>query len=150
MKRIPIVFLQGVIIFIGIGAASFLLYEPLLEGRNTHATLSQVYFNDPFLICTYAVSTLFFIGLYQAFVLLGCIAKNKAFSSDSVRALRIMRYCAFSLASCVATAVAYLFIVRPGDDIAGGVAIGLMIIFISVVVAAMAFVLEESSKKRDY
>jgi hypothetical protein len=27
----------------------FLLWEPHIEGRNAHATLFQIYFNDPFL-----------------------------------------------------------------------------------------------------
>jgi biopolymer transport protein ExbB/TolQ len=36
----------------------------------------------------------------------------------------------------------YLFIVRPGDDIAGGVAMGLVITFVSIVVATVAAVFE--------
>ena len=37
----------------------------------------------------------------------------------------------------------YLFAVRPGDDIAGGVAIGLVMIFLSAVVATAAAVFEK-------
>lgn len=142
MKRISAIFLQVVVVLIGIVAAAFLLYEPLIEGRNAHTTLLQVYFNDPFLVCAYAVSALFFIGLYQAFMLLGYVASNTVFSPHSIRAVRIIRRCALSLAVCVATAEAYLLIVRPGDDIAGGVFMGLLVILFSMVVAAGATVCE--------
>lgn len=36
--------------------------------------------------------------------------------------------------------VAYLFIVRPDDDIAGGVAVGLFLIFVSAIMATAAAV----------
>ena len=60
-----------------------------------------------------------------------------------MRALRIIRYCAWTLAASIAAAEVYLFIaVRGKDDIAGGVAMGLSMIFISVVVATTAAVFE--------
>lgn len=49
MKRGSTVFLQIVLVLIGIGALAFLLWEPHVEGRNKHATLFEVYFKDPFL-----------------------------------------------------------------------------------------------------
>ena len=44
----------------------------------------------------------------------------------------------------IVPAVAYLFIVRPGDDIAGGVFMGTLISFVSVVVATAAAVFEKT------
>ena len=44
----------------------------------------------------------------------------------------------------VVAAEAYLFIVRPGDDIAGGVFMGLLIIFVSGVIAIAATVFERT------
>ena len=38
MKRISTIFLQGVIMLIGIGALAIMLWEPHVEGRNAHAT----------------------------------------------------------------------------------------------------------------
>jgi hypothetical protein len=49
MKRSAAIVLQGVIVLIGIGALTFLLWEPHIEGRNVHATLFESYFKDPFL-----------------------------------------------------------------------------------------------------
>jgi hypothetical protein len=143
MKRSSTIFLQVVIVLIGIGALALMLWEPHIEGRNAHATLFQIYFNDPFLAYAYFASISFFAALYQAFKLLGYIGKNNVFSLNSVKALRTIKYCAISLVGFIAGAEAYLFIaVRGKDDIAGGVAIGLVMIFASVVIAAAAAVFE--------
>ena len=144
MKRGSTIFLQGVIILIGIGALAFLLWEPHIESRNAHATLFQIYFNDPFLAWAYTAFIAFFVALYQAFRLLRYIGRNEVFSQRSVRALRTIKYCAMTLVAFLAGAEAYLFIVRPGDDIAGGVFMGVLISFISIVVAAAAAVLEKT------
>ena len=143
MKRIPTIFLQAAIVLIGILAFTLMLWEPRIEGRNMHATQFEIYFNDAFLIYAYAASACFFAGLYQAFRLLGRIGQNEAFSGGSLKAIRNIRHCAISLVGFIAPAGAYLFIIRPGDDIAGGVFIGILISFASLVVAAGAAALEE-------
>ena len=143
MKRGSTIFLQVVIVLIGIGALAFMLWEPHIEGRNVNATLFEIYFNDPFLAYAYIGSIPFFVALYQAFRLLGYIGQNKVFSPNSVKALRTIKYCAIALVAFVAAAEAYLFIVRPGDDIAGGVFMGLLIMFISVVIGTSAAVFEK-------
>src|SRR5216110_2285169 len=142
-KRGSTVFLRAVIVLIGLGALAFLLWEPHLEGRNAHATLFEIYFRDPFLAYAYLASVAFFVALFQAFRLLGYIGQNNVFSLDSVRALRIIKYCAIALVAMIGGAVAYLFIaVRGKDDIAGGVAVGLAMIFVSVVIGTAAAVFE--------
>jgi len=142
-KRSATIFLQVVIVLIGIGALALMLWEPHLEGRNAHATLFEIYFKDPFLAYAYLASIAFFAALFQAFRLLGYIGQNKVFSLDSVRALRIIKSCAIALVAMIGAAVAYLFIaVRGRDDIAGGVAVGLFMMFLSVVIAAAAAVFE--------
>ena len=143
MKRSATIFLQGVIVFIGIGALALLLWEPHLEGRNAHATLFEIYFKDPFLAYAYTASIAFFVALYQTFKLLGYIGRNEVFSQRSVHALRTIKYCAISLVAFIAGAEVYFFLVQRGkDDIAGGVAVGLLLIFVSAVVATAAAVFE--------
>src|SRR3954454_6600026 len=128
MKRSSTRFLQLVIVLIGIGALALLLWEPHVEGRNAHATLFQIYFNDPFLAYAYLGSIPFFVALYQAFILLRYIGRKEVFSPRSVRALRIIKYCAMSLVAFIMGAEAYFFIaVRGKDDIAGGVMMGLFL-----------------------
>lgn len=143
MKKSSTLFLQGVIVLIGIGALVLMLWEPHLEGRNAHATLSQIYFHDPFLAYAYVASIAFFAALYQVFKLLGYIGRNEVFSQRSVKTLRTIKHCAMVLAAFIVVPEAYLFIVRPGDDIAGGVAVGLVMIFLSIVTATAAAVFEK-------
>lgn len=142
MKRSSIIFLQVVIVILGIGALALLLIEPHFEGRNVNATFFEIYFKDPFLAYAYATSIAFFVALYQGFKLLGYIGRNEVFSERSVKAFRIIKYCGIIVATSIGAAVASLFIIRPDDDIAGGVAIGLFIAFASAVIATAAAVFE--------
>ena len=148
MKKSSTIFLQVVIVLIGIGALALMLWEPHLEGRNAHATLFEIYFKDPFLAYAYLASIAFFVALFQAFTLLGYIGHNKVFSLESVRALRTIKHCAIALVTMIGAAVAYLFIaVRGTDDIAGGVAMGLAMILVSVVIGTAAAGFERFLRK---
>jgi hypothetical protein len=143
MKKISEIFLQAVIVFIGIGALALLLWEPHIEGRNAHATPYQIYFNDPFLAYAYIASIPFFVALYQAFKVLGYTRRNEVFSPAAVRAVRIIKQCALAVAGFIVGGEAYLFIIQRGnEDIAGGVALGLVLIFASIVIATAAAVFE--------
>jgi len=138
---VPTIFLQAVIVLIGIGALALMLWEPHIEGRNAHATLFEIYFNDPFLAYAYLASIPFFVALYQAFNVLGYIRENKAFSQATVKALRTIKFCALGIVGFVA--VGELFIMLgDSDDRAGGVFIGILITFGSVVVATAAAMFE--------
>ena len=149
MKRISTIFLQIVIVLIGIGALALMLWEPHIEGRNVRATLFEIYFKDPFLAYAYTASIAFFVALYQAFKVLGYVRQNKTFSQATVKALRTIKYCAIALVVFIVAPEAYLFIARPGDDIAGGVAIGLFLIFVSVVIATAAAMVERILQKQN-
>jgi hypothetical protein len=149
MKRSSTIFLQAVIVLIGIAAFVFLLWEPQIEGRNAHATLYEIYFKDPFLAWAYSASIAFFVALYQAFKLLTDVRRDKIFSLRSLKALRIIKYCGLVLIGFVAAGVAYLFIVVRGeDDIAGGVAMGIFVALVSAAIAIAAAVFERNLKIR--
>lgn len=143
MKRVPTVFLQVVIVLLGMGVLTFLLWEPHLEGRNVNATLFEIYFKDPFLAYIYLAFVPFFVGLYQAFKILGYVRRNEIFFQHSVRALRIIKYCALTTATLILGAEVYIFIfIRGTDDTAGGVMMGAFIILVSAVIATAAAVFE--------
>ena len=137
----PTIFLQGVIVLMAIGALALMLWEPHLEGRNARATLFEIYFKDPFLAYAYLASIPFFVALYQSFKVLGYIGQNKAFSQATVKALRTIKFCALAIIGFVA--VGELFIMLGNsDDHAGGVFIGILITFGSVVIASAAAMFE--------
>src|SRR2546428_12573587 len=110
MKRSSTIFLQVVILLLGVGVLALLLWEPQVEGRNVNATLFEIYVKDPFLAYVYLAFVPFFVGLYQAFKTLAYARRNEIFSQRSVRALRIIKYCALTSAVFVVGAETYIFI----------------------------------------
>ena len=141
MKSGATLLLRGVVVLAGIGALAFLLVEPHFEGRNAHASVFAIYFKDPFLAYAYVASIPFFVGLFQAFKVLGYAARNKAFSPPAVKAVRTIKYCALALIGFVVGAEIFIML-NESDDRAGGVFMGGLIFFASVVVAAAMTVLE--------
>jgi Protein of unknown function (DUF2975) len=141
MKRSSTLFLQVVTMLIGIGALALMLWEPHIEGRNAHATLFEIYFNDPFLAYAYVGSIPFFVALYQAFKVVGYAGQNKVFSQAAVKALRTIKYCAIALIGFVAVGEIFIMF-GNSDDRAGGVFMGVLITFGSIVIATAAAMFE--------
>jgi len=140
MKRGSTIFLQVVIVLIGIGALTFLLWEPHIEGVNAHATLFKIYFN-PFVAYVYVASIPFFVALYQAFKVLGYAAENKIFSQEAVKALRTIKYCALAIISFVVVSVIFMSFADQ-DDRPAGVFMRILVAFPSVVIATAAAIFE--------
>ena len=141
MKRSSTVFLQVVVVLIGIGALALLLWEPHIEGRNAHATLFEIYFKDPFLAYVYIASIPFFAALYQAFTVLGYVRQNKTFSQATVKALRTIKYCAIAIVGFVGVGVVFMMF-GDSEDRPAGVFMRILITFPSIVVATAAAVFE--------
>jgi hypothetical protein len=127
-------------VLIGIGALAFMLWEPHVEGVNAHATLLQMYFNA-FVMYAYVASIPFFVALYQAFKVLGYAARNKVFSQEAVKSLRIVKYCALAMIGFVAVSVIFM-IGGDRDDRPAGVFMRILITFPSIVVAIAAAMCE--------
>ena len=143
MKRASIIFLQAVIVLIGIVALAIMIRLPLTEGRAANLDLFSIYF-DPFILYGYATSIAFFVALYKAFKLLGYIGQNKVFSSNAVKALKSIKYCAIVLSVLIVAAGLYIRIAHnKEDDPAGFLAICIVTTFVSVVVATAAAIFEK-------
>lgn len=143
MRRSSTIFLQIVIVFMGIGALVLMLWEPHIEGRNAHATLFQIYFNDPFLMYAYIASIPFFVGLHQAFNVLGYVRQNKTFSQLTVKALRTIKYCALVTIGFVVVSIIFIYpMFGDKDDLPVGIFMRVLLTFASMVVAASAEMFE--------
>ena len=143
MKRGSVLFLRGVLVLIGVGALALLLLEPQLEGRNAHASTFAIYFKDPFLAYVYLASIALFVALYQAFQVLGHVGRNTMLSPAGVRRLRTIKRCALVIIGFVAGAE-LIIIASRSDDPQGGFFIGVLIAFVSTIVAAAVSVLERT------
>jgi hypothetical protein len=118
-----------------------MLWEPHIEGRNAHANLFEIYFNDPFLAYAYIASIPFFVALSKAFKILGYAGENKVFSQANVKALRTIKFCAIAIIGFVAVGEVFIMF-DNSDDRAGGVFMGILITFGSVVIATAAALFE--------
>jgi hypothetical protein len=143
MRQTSIIFLQAVIVLIGIVVLAVLIRFPLMEGRAADLDLLSIY-ADPFILYGYAASTAFFVALYKAFKLLGYIGQNKVFSSNAVASLKSIKYCAITLSVLIVTAGLYIKISHhEDDDPAGFLAICIVTTFASIVVATAAAIFEK-------
>src|SRR5262245_66686169 len=121
MKSGATLFLRAVVLLFAVGALALLLWEPHLEGRNAHATVFAIYFKDPFLAYAYVAAIPFFVGLYQAFKVLGYAGRNSEFSPSAVRSVRTIKYCALALIGFVVIGEIFIML-GDSDDRAGRVA----------------------------
>jgi hypothetical protein len=137
------ILLQAAIVLIGIVALAVMIRIPLTEGRAANLDLFSIY-ADPFIIYGYIASIPFFIALYKTFNLLGYFGQNKAFSLNSVKALRNIKYCAIALGILIVMAGLYIRVFHDKeDDPAGFLAICLLTTFVSLVVATAVTVFEK-------
>ena len=79
----------------------------------------------------------------QGFKILGYAGRNDIFFPGAVRGLRIIKYCALTIAIFILGAEAYIFIFISGtDDIAGGVMMGVFVILMCTVIGTAAAMFE--------
>jgi hypothetical protein len=85
----------------------------------------------------------FFIALYQTWKLLGYIDRKETFSYLSVSALKVINKCGIVISILYTLGMPFIVFVAEQDDAPGVVAMGLVIIFASLVIAVFATVLEK-------
>jgi hypothetical protein len=138
MKSSSALFLQVVIVLLGIGTLGLMLWEPHLEGRNVHATTFEIYFKDPFLAYVYAGSIPFFVALHRAFGLFGHVRRNGTFSEVTLIALRAIKRCAMTILGFVGGGVIFIIRFGDGDDRPAGIFMSFLVAVAATVIAAAA------------
>jgi hypothetical protein len=138
-------FLQAVIVLMGICVLAFLLWEPHLEGRNANATPYEIYFNDPFLAYAYVASVSFFMALYHAFKLLGYAGTNRLFSQAAVKAVRTTKFCAIAMIAFVV--VGEVVLLPNADELPPPIFMGVLICFGATVIATAMSMIEKLLRK---
>ncbi len=148
MKKGSTIFLQAVVVLIGILTLVIMTRFPLTEGRAQNLDLFSIY-ADPLILYGYAASIPFFIALYKTFKLLGYIGQNNVFSQSSVRALRSIKFCAIILGILIVMAGLYIMIFhQKDDDPAGFLALCIVSSIVCTGVAAAAAVFEKNVQNR--
>src|SRR3990167_6390390 len=130
MKKGSTLFLKVIIILMGAAVAAALIWFPQTEGRAKNLDLFHIYF-DPVIAYIYLGSIPFFMALFQAFKLLTYIEQNKSFSPASVKILKTIKYYAISIVCLMAGLLVWIRYAAGGDDPAGAIAVGIVVIFAS-------------------
>ncbi len=115
-----------------------LLWEPHLEGRNTHATTLEIYFKDPFLAYVYLGSVPFFVAVYRAFRMFGQARQHGGFSLGTVAALLTIKRCALGVIGFAAGAMVLIILFGDGEDRPAGLFMCLLVVLASGVMAISA------------
>jgi hypothetical protein len=134
--------LQIVMVLAGFSVAFLLIWEPQIEGVNANRTNFEIYFKDPFIALVYLGSIPFFYALYQVIKILGYIGENNIFSQEAVNCLKRIKYCGEIIIGFVFVEEIFILLNHGNDDPAGGVFMGLLIIFGAGIVSIVAKMFE--------
>ncbi len=141
MKRGTTLFLKLAVILIGIPVLALCIYGlPWLANNPVNPDYAHILY--PILLGLYVSAIPFYFALYQAFKLLFYIDKNKAFSQNSIKALKNIKYCAITISALYVVILPFVFLVADKDDAPGLIIVGMVPIFASMVIAVFAAVLQ--------
>ncbi|MCR8843582.1 DUF2975 domain-containing protein [Paenibacillus sp. SC116] len=139
MKHATTLFLKIVVFLMALPVLVICVFSVLSLLGATNQFPGKLYVVD---IGFFSAIVPYYIALYQTFKLLGYIDKNIAFSELSVRALKKIKYCGFSIGIIFVVMEPVLFVMAQQDDAPGLVVISLAIPFGAFVVGVFGAVLE--------
>jgi hypothetical protein len=135
MKKGSTFFLKATLFIISLGVLAICIFV-LPEGlRGTDEY-------KPIVILMYVAAIPFFGALYQSLKLLNYIDNNTAFSDLAVTALKRIKYSAITISGLFVLGMPLIFRAADIDDAPGVVAMALIIIFASGVIATFAGLLQ--------
>lgn len=138
MKQGSTLILRGVVILIGLMVLSICVFVLPVGLRSDVTGMYQ-----PIVLGLYVAAIPFFWALYQSIRLLNFIDRNEAFSESSVRAFKHIKYCALTISGLFAAGSPYIYYVADRDDAPGVLAVALIIIFTSFVIATFSGVMQK-------
>ncbi len=137
MHKSPTLFLKTVIYLLGLAVLGVCV---IIVGVSVSGNAGVFL---PMLLVMLLSALPFFFALFQGVQLLRYIEKNTAFSKESVRAIRTIKYCAFGISVLYAGAMPLIISIAHKDDAPGVVLVGLIFIFAPLVTGVFAAVLEK-------
>ncbi|MBT2681199.1 DUF2975 domain-containing protein [Bacillus sp. ISL-35] len=146
MKR-ETLFLKVVVFLLAVPVlAACFIFLPWLIRYASQGNWVLANFLYPIIGVMYASAVPYFIALYQAFLLLGYIDKDIAFSGWSVKALKNIKFCAVAISILYLAGMPLFYLIGEKDDAPGVILIGMVLTFAPIVIAAFAAVLEKLLK----
>ncbi|MBT2648059.1 DUF2975 domain-containing protein [Bacillus sp. ISL-34] len=149
VKQGSTTFLKVIIFLIGIAMLALCIYWlPEIAIKDAKVHPDTAYFLIPFLVCAYGFCITFSVALYQASKLLTYIEKNNAFSELSLKSLKVIKKCAFTVIFLILLGIVSLKVLAKitGDDPAGPISLSLMGILATSIIAAIVDALQKPLK----
>lgn len=148
VKLSSIFFLKTIAFLIGVAVLAVCLYwlpQAAIRDAKVRPGDYSIY---PLLICAYGVCITFFVALYQIYKLLSYTNINNAISELSLKSLKVIKKCAFTIIIFILLLIVYLriFAMFTGEDAAGPIALGLIGILVTAIIAAIIDVLQKPIK----
>lgn len=145
VKRGSTTFLKVIIFLAGIAVLALCIWLPEISVRDARVHPDTAYFLIPFLVCAYGFCIAFSVALYQAYKLLTYIEKNNAFSELSLKSLKIIKKCAFTVIFLILLGIVSLKVLAKvtGDDAAGPISLCLMGILATSIITAIVDALQK-------
>lgn len=137
MKKGSTLFLKLVISFIGLVVLSLCVF--LFSAFSSSEEAGNYLF---VLLGMYIAAVPFFFALFQTWKLLIYVDNGIAFSDSSVLVLKKIKYCAVAISAVYLASMPFIIQVADKDDAPGATALGLVIIFASIVISTFAAVLQ--------
>ncbi|MFD2211912.1 DUF2975 domain-containing protein [Virgibacillus halophilus] len=143
MTRGSTLFLKIAVVLIGLPILALCIFVvPRIGIYAAGLYPESAYIKYLVLIIMYAAAIPYYFALYQALKLLSYIDKNIAFSQVSVSALKKIKYCAGTISILYVAGMPLFYLLAEKDDAPGIIALGLIIIFGSLIIAVFAAVLQ--------
>ena len=141
MKRYSTIFLKIAIFLIGSPVLALCIFGVV---KLVTDPINQDYAHIlyPLIAGAYVSAIPFYIALYHAFRLLCYIDNNIAFSQLSVNALKSIKRCASAFSIVYVIIMPFVYLVADKDDAPGLVFFGLIPVFVGMVIAVFAAVLQ--------
>ncbi|MBM7553220.1 DUF2975 domain-containing protein [Thalassobacillus pellis] len=144
MKKVTTLFLKIAVVLLGVPVLGLCIFLVPELADLAAELLPEFGFISVLVYIVFEGSAIpFYFALYQAFMLLRYIDKNKAFSDLSVKALKKIKYCAISISVLHVLALPLFYLFAEADDAPGVVFVGLAVPFASLVIAVFAAVLQK-------
>ncbi len=148
VKLSSIFFLKTIAFVIGVAVLTVCIYwlpQAAIRDAKVRPGDYSIY---PLLICAYGVCITFFVALSQIYKLLSYININNAISELSIKSLKVIKKCAFTIIIFILLLIIYLRILAmfTGEDAAGPIALGLIGILVTAIIAAIIDVLQKPIK----
>ncbi|UNP78420.1 DUF2975 domain-containing protein [Bacillus nitratireducens] len=142
MERVSTLFLKIAVFIIGLPVFALCIFlVPHMANFATKLYPNIASMKYLFFIVMYGAAIPFYFALYQAFNLLRYIDENKAFSELSVKVLKNIKCCAITISGLYVLGLPlFHFIAKKVDPPIG--LMGIIIIFISFVIAIFAAILQ--------